>query len=289
MAQSNIPIRDVSFSKLESAIFHLIRGVIGKRPSCNDKESAILSGHIHALLSLLPEFHGYMRRRGKFGTEERSDPDHENPIQIILEQFERHPFGDQVQRQEFVESLHKIKNEYDVIVHTGNENPPASTSMSLEQNDGDDHIADREDIPVDHEAVKEKSEDTLNDILVDREEIKEKSEDIFMDSEDSLGMDEVIGVDNKERHVGVKQADAPVTTFTISSQIQSKHGPVISLFKPNEKKKKVKVHQNETVYIRREEKPRRSSKDSNMLPNSGLIKVKVGNMMYETIDGETDH
>lgn len=63
MKQSHLLITYNLCSKLEKSILYLIRAIVEKQRSYNEKENSILFTHIYKLLQLLQEFHRFAKQR----------------------------------------------------------------------------------------------------------------------------------------------------------------------------------------------------------------------------------
>lgn len=126
MTQSNHLSKDICFSRLESAVLHLVRGVIGRYRYYNNKESSIFATHIYSLLNLLQELHRFKKRRTEIFSRGNREFQHDIldlhreqlisnivfSIQVIVKQLENIPFCDYTHRSNIVESLKRIGEHY---------------------------------------------------------------------------------------------------------------------------------------------------------------------------------
>lgn len=268
MVQSNNLNKDVSFSRLESAVLHLVRGVIGRRSYCSDKESSIFAAHIYSLLNLLQELHRFKERRAQLFSKKKREFQHNISdlhkeqlisdivfsIQVIVEQLEHTPFGDYIHMRHIVDNLKRIKKRYNITEdRTSEVLPDAKIAVSYKE---DKVKQDYDDRILNHNLIQN-NVNHCDNVPITTFTVSARAEPKqtypgkpVLDDEHLLNRNPI--QDNVDH-----QDNVSPTTFTVSARAESKqpHSKVPSKTFKNKAFKK--------------------------LPYTGFIKAKVGNLVYD--------
>ncbi|MDK8179878.1 hypothetical protein QP775_03360 [Paenibacillus sp. UMB4589-SE434] len=138
MLHSNTRISEIPFSRMESAILYLVRGMMSRRQHSNKQETTTFEFHIRSLLHIITELHRFQERRGS-----RIQPDHApeepnvqkkqiiseimNSTQLIRDSMNEHPFDNLVHMD-----LMNVKLDIIVKYHTGSQSYDYNSSEALQ-------------------------------------------------------------------------------------------------------------------------------------------------------------
>ncbi|WP_028546584.1 hypothetical protein [Paenibacillus taiwanensis] len=138
MLHSNSRISEIPFSRMESAILYLVRGMLSRRQHSNEQEAVVFESHMRSLLHIITELHRFQDRRnsGMQPEQLRDEPNVQskqiiseiiNSTQLIRESMNENPFDNLVHMD-----LMNVKLDIIVKYHTESQTYSFNSSEELQ-------------------------------------------------------------------------------------------------------------------------------------------------------------